>query len=147
MKTKQKMVKRRCSWRVLLGFGNLWNQICSQGKRARINEEIVFNRIDSDGRFFQESIWSFIGLVKKGITIQVCVNWGEGNRWQMDLIELKKDLIWGSYPTCTACSHWANIAEAIHRSLGTTDDPKRSDRSWTSTGSDRDNSRAHGYRP
>ena len=32
------------------------------------------------------------------------------------------DLTWGSCPTCMACSHWANIPEAIHRSLGTIDD-------------------------
>jgi len=31
--------------------------------------------------------------------------------------------------------------------LGTIDDHKRGDKSWTSTGGDRGNSRTHGYRP
>ena len=29
MKTKQKMLSEWCSWRVIPGFGNLFNQICS----------------------------------------------------------------------------------------------------------------------
>ena len=47
------------------------------------------------------------------------VNWGEGNRRQVDPIDLK----WGSYPTYIPCSHLADIPEVIHRCLGTIDDP------------------------
>ena len=67
-------------------------------------------------------------LVKKWITKTAFVNWGDGNRWQVDSIELKKksqktsfgenriESIWsgGVYPTCMACSHGANIPEAFH---------------------------------
>ena len=55
------------------------------------------------------------------------------------------DLKWGSLSM--VWSHWANVPEAIHRCLGNIDDHQRGYKSWTSTGGDRGNSRAHGYRP
>ena len=71
------------------------------------------------------------------------VNWGEGNRWQVDPIELKnksQKILFsnpigsnrfevGVYPICMASSHWANIPEAIRRCLGTIYDAKRGDKS------------------
>ena len=111
--------------------------------------------------FFYESTWSFIWLVEKWITKKAFFWIGASeidgmsipSNWKRDSKSLffpirsdRIDLKWGSYPTCTACSHWDSIPEAIHRSLGTIDGPKRGDKSLTSTGGDRGNSRTHGDR-
>jgi len=54
--------------------------------------------------------------------------------------------IWSGvfHPTCMACSHWANVPEAVFCCLGIIGNYHRDDESWTSTSGERGNSLAHG---
>ena len=87
-----KVVKLSINHIIIVSFSSqtpYWNILRSSIlSRARINKENFPNRIDSN-RFFYESTVSFIWLVKKWITKKAFVDWGEGNRWQVDPIELK----------------------------------------------------------